>query len=57
MEAVIISETSVNFYQTTGRNIPEDWEKSRATNEGRIISGGRKSIILSSSQALPARPG
>jgi hypothetical protein len=24
MEAVSISETSVNFYQTTRRNIPED---------------------------------
>jgi hypothetical protein len=24
MEAVITSETSVNFYQTTWRNIPED---------------------------------
>jgi hypothetical protein len=24
MEAIISSETSVNFYQTTRRNIPED---------------------------------
>jgi hypothetical protein len=29
MEAVIISETSVNFYQTTQRNIPEGYLHTR----------------------------
>jgi hypothetical protein len=42
MEAVSMSETSVNFYQTTQRNIPED---SHFHEEGQITRQNIQVII------------
>jgi hypothetical protein len=47
MEAVSTSDTSVNFYQTTQRNIPEDShlfifaavKTLNLTHQGKVVSG------------------
>jgi hypothetical protein len=45
MEAVSTSETSVNIYQTTRRNIPEDSHSQFFLNSSVLLTGWKYSIL------------